>query len=722
MTANPFFPCLAFFVAPQDGDHVSPPRVEVVLEGVRDGLTDVSAKVPPKAKSLPTGSGTCPGGQARTKMLTAPATGRRDWHGVGRGWSERGAVNLLGREREIAALSRALDSALEGRGGLIVLVGDAGMGKSSLCRQVADAAAQLGARVVSATAWEAVDAPAFWPWMQILRQLEAREGDPDLFLGREERFEMFDAIAERILEAAREHPLVMVLEDLHATDQSTLALLRFVVRAVASAPVLVVATVDPGQAPGRSGLEAGLTQLEREGETVVLAALDEDSVATLCAHVSGEPLSDSLVLSIYQATEGNPLFVIETVRVLTARGNIHRPDYSIGFRVPQGLKGMIRRRLEGLGDEVIALLSIASVLGRSFDAPLLQAVADVELDALLDRLDRAVAIDVLEESSALGRYRFTHIMVREALYEDLSSARRMRLHRAAAEAIERAYPDELEPRLAELAHHWFKAAQAGDPGRAVEYCRRAARAAEEQGATEEAQRLYRRALKVAESAGRSADVAELRNAIARAMPPRDPNGSPPGSTTPHTFKKEGEYWTISFEGEVARLKDTRGLRHLHVLLQNPGREVHVLELVQGGAARRHAPGVEEGLHIDAAGLGSILDDRAKAAYRARLEDLEEELQQGTEFNDPERVAKAQEEIDALTSELARAFGLAGRDREGPSDASRARVAVQKATKSALLKVRAALPALGEHFDATVRTGTFCIYQPDPRVPVEWELR
>lgn len=632
---------------------------------------------------------------------------------------------LVGRARETARVTQAIEEALAGRGRLLLIVGDAGMGKTTLCRRIAEEALQREFTVARGSTWETVDAPAFWPWIQALRQLEGSD-EPILFGEPEDRFKLFDGVASALLESSAHIPLVVVLEDLHAADESTLVLLRFVERAVASSRILLVGTYDEREAstPGRPG--SLLAELAHDADVLHLGPLDEESVTMICQQIADGPLSESFTRSIHEASEGNPLFASEAIRVLTAKGDIHRPDYSIGFRVPQGLKGMIRRRLEGLSEEVVAILSIASILGRQFDVSLLQQVAGAELDPLLDLLDDAVAAGVIEESGALGRYAFAHIMVRETLYEELTSARRMKLHRLAAEALERAYGGDVAPRLPELAHHWFKSAQAGDPRKAMDYTRRAAAAAEEQGAPEEAIRLYKRALKVAQSTGRpGSEIEELRAALSKAG--EEARNAPATRTDGGTsrFKKEGDYWTMGYEGAVTRLKDAKGLRHIHVLLSNPGREIHVLELMHldaGSALPAPAPGREDGLRMGTGDVGAILDPVAKARYKARLDGLHDEIQEAETFNDPERTARAQQEVDALTQELARALGLGGRDRKAASEAERARVTVQKAVKDALRRITAALPSLGDHLAATLRTGTFCRYEPDPRAAVDWELR
>lgn len=178
------------------------------------------------------------------------------------------------------------------------------------------------------------------------------------------------------------------------------------------------------------------------------------------------------------------------------------------------------------------------------------------------------------------------------------------------------------------------------------------------------------------------------------------------SARPNVFRCEGDYWFVVFEKDAFRLRDSRGLHYLAVLLGRPGREVHALDLV-GSAATDSGP------------LSEAPDATARAAYRQRLEDLQEDLAEAEAFGDTERAAIASQEIDALARALTHGGGLGGRARPVSSAAERARQAVTKALKSAVKRIDGCSPALGRHLASTVRTGTFCSYNPDPRVPVAW---
>jgi predicted ATPase len=177
------------------------------------------------------------------------------------------------------------------------------------------------------------------------------------------------------------------------------------------------------------------------------------------------------------------------------------------------------------------------------------------------------------------------------------------------------------------------------------------------------------------------------------------------------FRREGEFWTIAYAGETFRLRDVKGLRYLAFLLGSPGKEIHVLELAQAveGVSGRVAPSAPE----------PVLDVQAKESYRRRLQELSEDLQEARDWHDLERTARIEAEIDAVTDELARAAGLRGRDRQLASPAERARVSVTKAIRSAIKAIERESTELGDHLNASIRTGRFCSYAPPGEEPPAW---
>jgi tetratricopeptide (TPR) repeat protein/KaiC/GvpD/RAD55 family RecA-like ATPase len=197
---------------------------------------------------------------------------------------------------------------------------------------------------------------------------------------------------------------------------------------------------------------------------------------------------------------------------------------------------------------------------------------------------------------------------------------------------------------------------------------------------------------------------------------------------PNLFRREGEYWSISFEGQGFRLKDSKGLRYLAKLLARPESESYALDLITGGAGQPPVASlgprerVDAGLEVsDLGDAGEILDAKAKAAYRERLNELREELEEAERFNDPERAARAKEEMDFLVRELSAAVGLGGRDRKAASVAERARVNATRAIRAAMERIAEHSPALGKHLESSVKTGMFCSYKPDPGAQVVWRL-
>jgi hypothetical protein len=254
-----------------------------------------------------------------------------------------------------------------------------------------------------------------------------------------------------------------------------------------------------------------------------------------------------------------------------------------------------------------------------------------------------------------------------------------------------------------------------------------------------------RALALLRSAGETAralGMTRLAAAVERAMPLDCDAGADPeqegGAWCPavpaqSVLRHEGEYWTVAFEGRVFRLRNTKGLLLLAYLLRHPRREFHACDLVlvadtPGAGGECGVPPAsaaqlaEEGLAVGdpRAGFGT-LDRRAKAAYRARLAELGGELEDARACRDAARVIRAQEEIDFLTHELARSFGVDGRARRAGSVAERARLNVTRAIRSAVARIAAHHPALGEHLARTVKTGMFCCYALDPRAAISWLL-
>jgi tetratricopeptide (TPR) repeat protein len=1106
---------------------------------------------------------------------------------------------FVGREHELRALRAALAEALQDRGRLVLIPGEPGIGKSRLADEIALEANAAGATVAWGRCWEAGGAPAYWPWVQPLRSLLRRlpqekleshlggGGSPlaeilpelrQLLRGlppapsvdpETARFRLFEAVSGFLRSSARAEPLVIVLDDLHVADTPSLLLLQFLAGQLQDAPILLTCAYRETELTEDHPLAATLAELLRHPDTrrLPLGGLSEQEVASFIDLTAGVAPPAGVAAKVHAETEGNPLFVGEVVRLLAEEGLLERPAAIWDVGVPQGVRQVIARRLSGLSEEAIRVLTPAAVLGREFDVAALETLTGRPRDELLETLDEAISAKiVIEAPGALGRLRFSHALVRDTLYDELSVARRVKLHREAGAALERRYEGDLEPHLAELAHHFSHAAAGGEVEKAVDYARRAGVRAVRLMAYEEAVRLFELALATLElqpvieprrrcelalglgdAQARAGDGAASKEtflraaAVARGIPaanllaraalgyggrflwaragsdpalvplleealaalgaeagplrvqvmsrlagalrdrhdreprerlsrqaveiarrlgdphtlayaldgrfaaimwPENPDerlsvagellelaeavgdreravqaryyragmtmlelgdiagveeelrvieaaadelrqpaqrwivaatwatlalfegrfgdaeelmqealelgvgaqasdavlsdtvqlftlgmlrdglesmesrlrrsivdyparpmfrcmlayllaetgrepeaaavlealaehrfaalpmtnewlfslgfladtaralgdaeradvlyelmlpyaarnactadyiatgsasrpigvaaatgsrweeaerhfeeavranarmgarpwaalsaydwawmllrrdapgdreraaelrdrallaahelgmkplerrataltglpqgrGRPAGTTpaVPSVFRREGEYWAVAYEGDPFRLKDSKGLRYIAHLLAAPGREVHALELVaaeRGGV--RAEPFAEVGPTASRGGdSGEILDAQARAAYRRRLAELEEELEEARRFGDPERAAALESERDALVREIAAAFGLQRRPRRTGSPAERARVSVTRAIRAAIPRICEHSPELGEHLERTIHTGRFCSYTPDPRALVDWRL-
>jgi tetratricopeptide (TPR) repeat protein len=1113
---------------------------------------------------------------------------------IEQGGSRPGGV-FVGRERELAELGAALDGAEAGRGSLLLLIGEPGIGKSRLADELAARAIDRGFLVLWGRCWEAGGAPAYWPWVQALRahvratdsedlaeQLGAGAGHvaqmipdvqavlphvgmPDVGDPDAARFQLFDAVTSFLLAVSERQPILLVLDDLHVADTPSLLLLRFATGELARGRVLVLGSYRDPDPDRDAPLPPELVELAHQASSrfLLLAGLPEPDVARLIDWTTGIAPSASLVSAVFEETEGNPLFVGELLRLLAQEGRLASIAPGVRLTIPASVREVIERRLARLSEACRQVLETSSVIGREFELGLVAHVGGRPDREILERLDEASRARVVGEVSGLpGRFRFSHALIRDVLYEGIPSALRIDLHRRTGEALEALPEEEQTSRLAELAHHFHLSTPGGGTERGIGYACRAGDDAAARLAYEEAARLYEMALRqmkfvegspdelrcelllrLGDARSRSGDLAAARGTLAdaadlakrlgdaerlaraaigyggwiewmraggdrrfiplledalrsvgdqpssarvrltarlacalRGSPDRersedlsrravemardlgdprtvlyalvgrvaavwwpenpeerlgianeivegaraigDPEqeflghqgllvayeeladiprvhaelmhlaapavelrsqsqrwsvavlranlalqqgrlpdaerfaveakdvgarsnltdaeaafashsyfirteqgrprealellqqaaerfkwypflrceladlyvqlgdeqapralyeelaayrfdslardnewifsltllaplaihhhdlvgasilyelllpfadrhavGHSEGSTgsvsralgilaggllkfsdaeshfaaaidnnermgarlwttdtevrfarmlferdapadrerahellddalrtcrsldlvrleaeirelrpeiedveahaprlpsTKAMFRREGEYWSIAFDGDAFRLKDSKGLRYLSVLLAAPGREIHALELasaVEGHASDRRPSEAE--LRPETGDAGKILDERAKTEYARRLQDLESELAQAEEWHDPERAFRLREEIDFLASELGAAVGLGGRDRAAASNAERARVNVTRAIKAALERIAEHSPTLGRHLSATVRTGTFCAYQPDPRVPVTW---
>ncbi|HWO74228.1 MAG TPA: transcriptional regulator [Dehalococcoidia bacterium] len=241
---------------------------------------------------------------------------------------------------------------------------------------------------------------------------------------------------------------------------------------------------------------------------------------------------------------------------------------------------------------------------------------------------------------------------------------------------------------------------------------------------------WRAGAAIFERIGASLEVQRLQRAIeARSRPAKGEAVAqtivkPADTANAYSFRREGDFWTCVFAGRVIRLHDTKGIHYLVRLLASPGREFHVLDLVSleaGHAPRARLPFGEDELAAESLDLGQVLDVEARSAYRRRLAEIEADIAEAEAAGDHERLLQASEERSFLARELARAVGLGGRGRRAGAIAERARASVTKAIRQTIARIQPYDRDLAEHLQRTVRTGAYCAYLPDPRLPVQWQV-
>jgi class 3 adenylate cyclase len=453
------------------------------------------------------------------------------------------ATAYVGRISERERLAEVWGQARAGSLRLALIGGEAGVGKTRLSSHLALEAHGEGATVLYGRCDEDLGVP-YQPWVQALGHLVdelpqpvldghverfggdlaplvpslrdrivdlpgARESDPET-----ERYLLYAAVAGLLEGAAELQPLLLLLDDLHWADSPTLSLLRHVVAHGSSIAVMVVGTYRDSDLSREHPLTALLADLHREQgvERVKLTGLDSEDVLALMEASAGHELDRdgrALAEEITRETAGNPFFAGEVLRHLTESGAIVQGQDGrwrlVGniaeLGLPQSVREVIGRRVERLGPDARTALSAAAVIGRDFDLDLLSEVVGLSEDRLLDLLEQGVAASLLTESpQRAGRFTFTHALVEHTLYEDLGRARRARLHKRVAVALEEQCGDEPGERLGELANHWAAAVVSSDNAKALHYARRAAERALAQLAPAEAARWYRQALELHEQA------------------------------------------------------------------------------------------------------------------------------------------------------------------------------------------------------------------------------
>ena len=405
-----------------------------------------------------------------------------------------GHGELIGREREVAALSGWLEEALNGRPRLVLCGGEPGIGKTRLASELAEVARRRGVPTVWGRAPEGVAPAPFGLWLQVLSSdptaLAAARASPTED-PEAARFVLFDRVSERIREKAGADGLVVVIDDVQRADEPSLLLLMHLVRNLRGDRLMMLATARTVPSEATQAWQAMLPDLLREPATerLQLGGLTVDDTIRCIASITGRTIDDRAGRLLHRATKGNPFFVTELAWASTTTDE----DNGV-IAVPESVLEVVARRVEGLSGAAGQLLAVAAVLGEQFSLPVAASLVDRPVTVCLPLLEEAAKAGLVEPSSVRGDWRFSHALVRDALEARIPLADRVCLHRGAAEAIERTYGGQLDHRLADLARHWSVVATTGERDNAVRWAGLAAEEAMRVLAYEESARLFRLAL------------------------------------------------------------------------------------------------------------------------------------------------------------------------------------------------------------------------------------
>ena len=454
---------------------------------------------------------------------------------------------FVGRKFELSQLREGLENARSGRGQLVLLAGEAGIGKSRLSDELSKIAETLNFEVAWGRCWESEGAPAYWPWTEALRGclygmrfrapspvagqsstkqfevevpisdslvsrlerwLNQRKTNPtpshqsqlidsnDLIDTQQERSLLFESVLQLLTDISLPRPTLLLFEDFHAADRDSILLLQFIARHLRSLHIMIVVTFRNEDRTTADESEDLLEALCREGKTLTISGLSAEDVNEVVKRYLGQA-NKSLSLELFNLTEGNPFFLTETIRLISSDKGRNKSSYrtSADLDIPRSVRKTMYRRFQAISPAVRDLLTLASVIGREFDPNLLGRVSGKSVEELLSTLDEAAeAALIYPELTSSGKYQFRHALIAETLYDKIPIKVRRTLHLSVAGYLEDIHSANLDPYFSELAHHQLSALPMGDLKKAVKYAELGASRAMNMLAYEEASRLYEIAL------------------------------------------------------------------------------------------------------------------------------------------------------------------------------------------------------------------------------------
>ena len=445
---------------------------------------------------------------------------------------------FVGRAQELDGLKSLFDETLSGKGRLVMVVGEPGIGKTRLTEELGVYTAVRGAQVCWGHCYEGELGVPYLPFVEALRAYVRDKGDDELRAelstgapevativsdvrvrfpglpvspaldGDAERMRLFEGVSAFLANASAARPLVLMLDDLHWADKPTLLLLQYLARNLRRERILIVCTYRDVELDRTHPLADMIAALRREHlyERVLLRGFDRDEVKSFIEAVGEQETPAIFADTVHRETEGNPFFVAEILRHLAESGALERVDghwaegaEGVAEQLPEGVREVIGRRLSRLGDDCNKMLTIGAAMPGGFTLDVVSRVLDADEDAVLDLLDEALDRQILRERrDQSGTYEFNHALIRQTLYSELNTPRRIRMHRQILGALEGLYAANIDAHLTELAYHAFQAAPGGDVDKAVAYATRAGQRAAASAAHEEAARSYDLALQALE--------------------------------------------------------------------------------------------------------------------------------------------------------------------------------------------------------------------------------
>ncbi len=441
---------------------------------------------------------------------------------------------FVGREAQVQRLTAKLEETCNGRGAVTMLLGEPGIGKTRMLEEFIELAREHGAMVVRGACYDGEWQRPYGPFAEVLLDY-ARKADSEELkffaksaptlariapalrdrLGHiveptavdkdEERFRLFDAVSQLLIEISHRRPLVVVLDDLHWADRGTVAMLSHVAHFVSGNAILMIGAYRDAEVDRKHPLMGAVSAIRRlkNSEALALKGLASEAVTDLLGIIGDEEPPKELVRVLTAETGGNPFFIREVLLHLREEGKILAggqgwkiPINRLELGVTEGVREVVRQRLLRLSDEANRLLTVGAAFNGSFSFQVASAVAELDEQAALSALDEALEAQLLRPGAHADTFDFTHALIRHTLYEELNPARRVRQHRRIAEQMERAWGELAVDHAAEVAYHFWRSAATTGAERGVAYAIAAADNAETAFAHDEVAAFLRIALEL----------------------------------------------------------------------------------------------------------------------------------------------------------------------------------------------------------------------------------